>query len=118
MSSQPNLQDAQSGSFPAKYARWVIKYRWPVLLASILLVMGLGSGAQFIAFDSDYHVFFSEENPQLQAFDELQAKYTKNDNVFIVLEPENGDMFTRENLAAMEELTDSAWQTPFSSRVE
>ncbi|MEL6192039.1 MAG: MMPL family transporter [Bacteroidota bacterium] len=118
MSSQPNLQDAQSESFPAKYARWVIKYRWPVLLTSILLVMGLGSGGQFIAFDSDYHVFFSEENPQLQAFDELQAKYTKDDNVFIVLEPENGNMFTRENLAAMEELTDSAWQTPFSSRVD
>ena len=69
-------------------------------------------------FNSDYHVFFSEDNPQLLAYDGLQNKYTKDDNVFIVLEPKDGNVFTRETLTAIEELTAQSWQTPHSSRVD
>ncbi|MEM6542906.1 MAG: MMPL family transporter, partial [Bacteroidota bacterium] len=69
-------------------------------------------------FDGDYHVFFSESNPELEAFDALQEKYTKDDNIVLVLAPENGDIFTRDNLIAIEELTAEAWNTPYSSRVD
>ncbi|MEL6276127.1 MAG: MMPL family transporter, partial [Bacteroidota bacterium] len=42
----------------------------------------------------------------------------KDDNIILVLTPENGDVFTRENLIAIEELTTEAWNTPYSSRVD
>ena len=108
----------QQNSFAARWAQTVIRYRYLVLLASLALALGLGSGGQFIRFDSDYHVFFSEENPQMKAFDALQHKFTQDDNVLIVVEPKGGEVFTRENLAAIEHLTAAAWQTPFSSRVD
>ncbi len=69
-------------------------------------------------FDGDYHAYFGDDNPELLAFDGLQQKYTKDDNIFIVLTAKNGDVFTKENLLAIEELTAKAWKTPFSTHVD
>ena len=95
------------------YANWVIKYRWVAILTTLIVVAFAGSGARFIQFDNDYRIFFGEDNPQLLAFDKIQDIYTKNDNVLFVLEPIDGDVFTNETLAAVEELTEKAWQIPF-----
>jgi predicted RND superfamily exporter protein len=101
-----------------RYARWLMRRRWLVLLATVLAVVLLASGGRFLVFQNDYRIFFSEENPQLTAFEELQNTYTKNDNVLLVLAPADGDVFTRENLAAVADVTERAWQTPFSIRVD
>ena len=100
------------------YANWVIKYRWVAIITTLIVVAIAGSGARFIQFDNDYRIFFGEDNPQLLAFDKLQDVYTKNDNVLIVLEPKDGDVFTNETLAAVEELTEKAWLIPFALRVD
>ena len=68
----------QSKAFTEKWAQWVLKHRWMVLVSSIIAALGLGYGGSFITFDTDYRAFFSEENPQLQAFDALQEKYTQD----------------------------------------
>lgn len=103
--------------FGERWGRFVVKYRWPVLIGTLLLAMAFGAGGQ-MGFNSDYHVFFSEDNPQLLAYDGMQNKYTKDDNVFIVIAPKDGHVFSRETLTAIEELTAAAWQTPYSSRVD
>ncbi len=103
--------------FAISWANFVIRYKWVVLLLTLALAVGLMSQAK-MEFDGDYHVFFSETNPELEAFDALQEKYTKDDNVIIVLAPKNKNIFTRENLMAIEELTKEAWNTPYSSRVD
>ena len=114
-----SIQNIKEGSrqFGERWGRFVIRFRWPVLIGTILLAMAFGSGGQ-MGFNSDYHVFFSEDNPQLLAYDGLQNKYTKDDNVFIVIAPKDGEVFTKETLTAVEELTAAAWQTPYSSRVD
>ncbi len=106
-----------TNAFAKKWAEFVIRFKWPVLIVTLTLAIGLGSQGN-MEFDGDYHVFFSESNPELEAFDALQEKYTKDDNVIIVLSPSNGDIFTSENLIAIEELTAKAWNTPYSSRVD
>jgi predicted RND superfamily exporter protein len=106
-----------TNAFARRWARFMIRFKWPVLIASLLLTFGLVSQGN-MEFDGDYHVFFSESNPELEAFDALQEKYSKDDNIVLVLAPKNGDVFTRENLAAIEELTASSWNTPYSSRVD
>ncbi len=100
------------------WAHLVIKRKWLILAASTLLVIAAGYGAQFVRFNSDYHVFFSKENPQLLAYDALQNKYTKDDNVFIVIEPEDKNVFTKRTLQAVKELVEDSWKTPHSSRVD
>jgi len=106
-----------SNRFAKRWAEFVIKNKWGVLVGSLILVMGLASQGK-MEFDGDYHVFFSKSNPELEAFDALQEKYTKDDNVILVLSPSNGNVFTKENLTAIEELTASSWNTPYSSRVD
>lgn len=118
MKTEHSKQSDGAPSFAERFGQRVIRWRWPVLLASLLLVMGMGYGGQYLAFNGDYHIFFSKDNPQLNAFDALQEKYSKDDNVLIAVEPKDGDVFTPETLAALEALTKAAWQTPYSSRVD
>ena len=100
------------------YGWGVIRWRWPILVFTVLLVAAAASGGRFLWFDTDYRVFFSEDNPQLKSFDELQNVYGKNDNVLFVLAPAGGEVFTAPVLAAVERLTEQAWQIPFATRVD
>ena len=67
---------------------------WITLLISILLVFSAAFGAQNLVFKGDYKVFFSEQNPELTAFESIQEIYAKSDNVAFILAPKNGDIFT------------------------
>lgn len=95
-----------------------VNHPWWVLLFSLIFVGLSGTGLTKLEFVNNYRVFFGKENPQLLAFDALQNTYSKSDNVMILVEPANGDVFTRENLQAIVELTKEGWQLPYSSRVD
>ena len=101
-----------------KFFEATLRWRWSILLLTLLLVGIAGSGVRFLRFDTDYRIFFSEENPQLQAFEALQNTYTRNDNVLFVLAPVDGHVFTTEVLEVVQKLTKDAWQIPYSIRVD
>ncbi|WEJ62671.1 efflux RND transporter permease subunit [Thiomicrorhabdus lithotrophica] len=100
------------------YAQSVIRFKWWIILLSLFATLMIASGGKNLTFDTDYRVFFSDENPELLAFEKLQDTYSKEDNILIALSPKNGDIFTKENLEAVEWLTKQAWQIPYSSRVD
>ena len=102
----------------SRLGEWVIRLRWLIIPATLLVVAAAASGGRFLSFSTDYRVFFSKENPQLNAFEALQNTYTKNDNAMIVIAPKSGGVFTRETLAVVEEITRAAWQIPYSTRVD
>ena len=104
--------------FESGFSKWVIKLKWPIILLTIALILLAAKGGQYLSFTTNYRVFFSQSNPQLMAFDALERTYTKNDNVMFVLSPKDGNVFTAETLAAVEELTTQAWQIPYSIRVD
>ena len=101
-----------------RFGRWVTGHPWQVIVLSTMLVLAAASGVRFIQFTTDYRVFFSNDNPQLTAFERVENTYTKSDNVLFVLTPADGEVFTRSNLAAVKDLTDQAWQIPHSIRVD
>jgi uncharacterized protein len=106
------------GSFTNRYAQFVVSHPWRMLLFTLILVLGAGSGGRLIEFSNDYRVFFSEDNPELLAFEAMQDVYTKTDNVLFVIEPKDGNVFTHETLGLIEKLTEASWQVPYSSRVD
>jgi len=108
----------ESTSPVTRYAWWVMKHPWVVILLALLVVFAAASGGRLLAFSTSYTEFFSEDNPQLLAFEALEKTYTKNDNVMFILSPKNGDVFTGENLGIVQQLTEQAWQTPYSIRVD
>ncbi len=101
-----------------EFYRGVVRLRWWIVFLTIPLVLLAGSGGRFLEFSANYRTFFSSQNPQLQAFDELQNMYSKNDNVQFVVAPKDGKVFTRDTMAAVQWLTKEAWQTPYSRRVD
>ncbi len=101
-----------------EYSQFILRYRWLVVALSVIWIAIMGAGAQHLTFTNDYRVFFGDDNPQLMAFEYLQDTYAKNDNAMFVLVPKDGEVFTRETLGAVAWLTERAWQTPYSTRVE
>ena len=97
---------------------WVLDHRLTVIFLAIAAVCLLGAGTSRLAFDTSYRVFFSEDNPELLAFERIEETYIKDDNVQLVLAPADGNVFSAKTLSLVEALTQDAWQTPFSSRVD
>jgi len=100
------------------YGEWVLRWRFPILAACLILVALAASGGRFITFKTDYRVFFSADNPQLQAFEALQNTYTKTDNVLFAIAPKHGGVFTQKTLESIAWLTEACWQMPYSLRVD
>jgi predicted RND superfamily exporter protein len=99
-------------------ADFVIRFRWILLVSCLAIIGAAGFGASKIQFTNDYRAFFAEGNPQLEAYEKLQNTYEKSDNVLMVLKPKNGDVFNKQTLQAIQWLTNEAWQTPYSTRVD
>ncbi len=92
----------------------------PTLVMFIILALIIFAtlGVKDLNFRGDYKIFFDEGNPQLLALEKIQAKFAKSDNLAIVVAPSNGNIFTKETLSVIQNLTNDAWQTPYSSRVD
>ncbi len=100
------------------YAGWVIRWRWLVVLCSVIIMISAAAGSKFLTFNSDQDIWFGENNPQLLAMNALEEKFSKDKNVFIAIEAKEREIFTQETLDAIEELTLNAWKTPYSTRVD
>ena len=101
-----------------RYARWVVKWRWLVLVSVLALSLLATAGARRLGFIDEYRVFFGPDNPQLLAFDAVEAIYTNNDNILMILEPPDREAFTNQTLAIVEDMTAEAWKIPFAIRVD
>ncbi len=104
--------------FPEAYGRWVVRWRWPVLLVSLLIFAGSIVGATRIVISADNDVFFDEDNPQLLALEQFEETYIKEEGILFVIAPDDKNVFSRETLAAIEWLTNECWQIPYCVRVD
>ena len=102
----------------ARFAEWVVRARWTVIAGSLILVLLAASGGMFLKFSTNYRIFFSEDNPQLLALEALENTYGKSDNLLFMIVPEDGDATSEQALRAAVWLTERAWQTPYSRRVD
>jgi len=107
-----------TSSFSNRYAEFIVNHPWRLLVLSVIVILMTASGGRFLQFSNDYREFFSADNPQLLAFEELQDTFNKADNVMFVLAPDDGEVFSNKTLSLIEDITDKSWQIPYSSRVD
>ena len=100
-----------------RYIAAILRRRWLVVVLATLVMLATTAGVRFITVTNDSRVLFSEDNPQLAAFDALENTYSVSNAALIAIAPRDGSVFTREALGAIEELTEAAWRAPYSSRV-
>ncbi|WP_413284629.1 efflux RND transporter permease subunit [Vibrio sp. MA40-2] len=101
-----------------RWLEWPVRMPWWAFFSCLILIVSAVVGGKNLYFRGDYNIFFDDNNPQFLAFEEIQARFAKTDSLAIVISPKNGDIFTESTLKLIQELTDSAWQTPYSSRVD
>lgn len=54
------------------FAECILRFRYLVLIASVLIVVACAMGLPKIKVTADYRVMFSDDYPQLIAFDAMQ----------------------------------------------
>ncbi|NBR79198.1 MAG: hypothetical protein EBT71_04030 [Alphaproteobacteria bacterium] len=102
-----------------QYGAFVTRHPFIVIALSLLLSLAALAGGQHLRFTNDYRYFFSNDNPYLTAFEELERTYSSPDTIFFVYQPKDGsDATSRTALNLAYELTDAGWQIPFSTRVD
>jgi len=106
------------GNFEARFGRWVLTARWPIIVLTLVLIASASVGGAFLQSSSNYRMFFSPDNPQLLAFESLENTYEKSDNVIFMIVPDGGDATSERALEAALWLTERAWRTPLSVRVD
>lgn len=105
--------------YSVKFTEVLLRNKALTIILSISFALICGYGAQNLKFSTNYRVFFSESNPELKAFESFQSTYTKNDNVlFVVKKKDSGSIFNSDDLSAIKELTEQAWQIPYVIRVD
>ncbi|WP_462151595.1 efflux RND transporter permease subunit [Pseudoalteromonas xiamenensis] len=88
------------------------------IVISLLLLFTAAMGSGKLYFRGDYRVFFDSDNAQMTQFETIERTFNKSDNISIVVSANGQSVFNPETLRVIEELTQSAWKTPYSSRVD
>jgi predicted RND superfamily exporter protein len=96
----------------------ILRRRWLVVVLATMAMLVMTAGARFIGVTNDYRSLFSEDDPQLVKLEALEDTYSVSHTALIAIAPRDGSVFTRETLGAVEDLTEAAWRTPYSNRVD
>ena len=97
----------------------VLGRRWLTILVGSIVVCALAAGMMFIVtVEVDVRNHFSEGDPRIAALDRLENTYSLTDTALVAVAPQDNTIFTQDNLATIEELTEQLWLTPYVSRVD
>nr|WP_298112729.1 MMPL family transporter [uncultured Pseudomonas sp.] len=113
-----SLPQPARSPFSARLAEWIVSHPLLCIVATVLLTCGLLIGAAGYRYSVDHRAFFSSDSPELLAFEKLQQDYSKTDTVLIALRPEDRQVFSREFLGVLSQLTADSWELPYAQRVE
>lgn len=100
------------------FVEWAVRRPWAVVIVTLLTVVVFGAGLLGLGLSSDTRAYFSATNEYLLELEDFEKKYEHNNNVLFVIAAPGGKVTTPEGLRAVAELTERAWQLPFSTRVD
>ena len=100
------------------YTDFILRRRWWVAAFATLLMGLVAAGGDRVIVANDFRQLLGKDNPELVALNSLEDTYAASNTVLIAVAPRDGSIFTRRTLGAIEELTEAAWETPHSTRVD
>ncbi len=73
-----------------RYVTAILRLRWPIVLLATLVMLVTAAGVPFLTVSNDYRILFSEDNPQLAAFNALENTYSASNSALIAVAPDGG----------------------------
>ena len=101
-----------------RYAEFLLRRRWWIVAGAFVLMVLVAAGGDRVVVANDFRQLLGKDNPELGALNTLEDTYAASNTVLVAIAPREGSVFTRSTLGAIEELTEAAWETPHSSRVD
>lgn len=100
------------------YVNLVLRRRWVVIALALAVMVGAAAGGDRLVVADDFRQLLGKDNPQLASLNALENTYSAFDTALIAVSVRQGTVFTPATLGAIEELTEAAWKTPYSNRVD
>lgn len=100
------------------YFRWVVSHPWTVLFIALITFFATSHSLPNLILNNDPTTLFGDDNPDYIKLKGLESTYVMGDVAVFAVHPKSGDVFTRETLSVLEELTERAWTLKGSLRVD
>lgn len=104
--------------FTETFAEKIIQYRYLSILFCLVLLIASFRGVEGIAFSPAMEQFFPEDYPISENHAHIEDTFYSSDSVIIAIGVDEGTIFNPRILNLIEEITDKAWSTPHSIRVD
>lgn len=101
-----------------KYGQVMVQHPWKVILGCLMLIIGISYFMKDVAPSISYKDMLGADYPLLIDYEKVQREFTSDDNLLVLIEAKDGDVFTQEIIGAVSSLTEKLWQTPYSIRVD
>jgi len=100
-------------------SKGIVRFRWLVILLTLLALGIIGYPILNLGFDSSNEMWFLENDPNLQAYENTNLQFGDHQAFVIGIEtrPKDVDVFNLETLTAIKELSDFLEQQDFVSKV-
>ncbi|MEL6478096.1 MAG: efflux RND transporter permease subunit [Pseudomonadota bacterium] len=100
-------------------ANFIVNYRFLWIFISFAIVaVSVARIDQIVPLNPTARIFFAPENPDRQALDRFEETFVRDENLMIVLDLKDRQVFTPQTLMLIGEMTDRAWRLPFVRRVD
>ena len=96
-----------------RFADFVVNNRIKVAIVTLLLAFGVFAGIPNLKLDTDGRVFMAADNPDKIVLDKFEQEFAKDDNLAIIIVPEDGKVFTPRTLGAIGAMTEDLWNLPY-----
>ncbi|MCY4151017.1 MAG: MMPL family transporter [Aestuariivita sp.] len=109
-----------STSYLDKHVGFVIGHRNLTILLCLIVILICMVKIGSLTNSNNFRDLVDKNNPELIAYDTLDNIYAHSsaNSILIAIAPQTRNIFNRETLAIIEELTERAWLLPYASRVE
>lgn len=97
---------------------FIVDHPWITLLLSLAVVIASATQLVKLQPSISYQDMLGPDHPKLIDYEVIQQLYTRDDNLLVLIEARDGDAFDEDTLAAVRNLSERLWQTPFSIRVD
>ena len=105
--------------FAAALTRRVIAWRWAVIAGAVVFAVADRAPAPAAwSFRRTTVCFSRRRTPSCRPSKTCRTPTRRTTTSFFVLEPRDGGAFDADTLAAVEQLTEAAWQIPYAIRVD
>ena len=94
---------------------------WIRLSALLLILVLIGFFVTKIGnvqLSADTKAYFNEDDESLIAFDKLEADFSKDESIVIVVESKTRNLFSHDELEVIQEITEESWQQSYVVRVD